>query len=188
MPLKHTLLGLLDKEAMHGYKLRKRAGEFSWIYPMTNASIYPALHALEGDGLISHESEIHNGRARKIYHITDAGRAKLHSWLNEAPEHTLSLRDQMLLRIVFQGKEHSDSSLGWIRGALEDLKQEISQFEASAASRSHETPGMKLAEEFGMDILRLRADLFEKLLRLPQQESASGKKPYPENRENFATA
>ena len=188
MPLKHTLLGLLDKEAMHGYELRKRAGEFSWIYPMTNAAIYPALHALENDKLIRHESQVHNGRARKIYHITDEGRASLRSWLDGDVKHTLSLRDQMLLRIVLHGKQDSPLSLSWISTSLESLEVEMKAFEAAAASREQKTQGMEVVEEFGLEVLKLRVRLFQKLLDLPRAEVGQQDESYIDGRNTFATA
>ena len=55
--------------------LRALAKGYSWIYPMTNANIYPTLRTLEEEGFVEHHSEVHDGRLRKIYAITDAGLA-----------------------------------------------------------------------------------------------------------------
>ena len=100
MAVKHTLLGLLSWKPMHGYRLRKVAQAYSWMYPMTNASVYPALHELERDGFIEHDSEVHTGRARKVYRITDVGRSELRRWLSMSPDADSSIRDPLLLKVI----------------------------------------------------------------------------------------
>ncbi len=173
MPLRHTLLGLLSQESMHGYRLRQRARAYSWIYPMTNASIYPALHALEESGFVAHKSEIHDGRARKIYRVTEQGKKKLHDWLTEPAPQTPCLHDQTLLKIVMQENEHAQHSRNWIALALESLRQEIAEFETNMASQETKTLGTELAHEYGFEMLRLRVRLFEKMLALTRDSQES---------------
>ena len=124
MPLKHTLLGLLQWQPMHGYLLRQHAKEYAWIYPMANASIYPALHALEKDGFIDHKPEIHNGRARKVYEITDAGRQELRHWLVSGADQKPSFRDQMLLKIAMQSDETMPDARSWLEETLAEVEAE----------------------------------------------------------------
>jgi DNA-binding PadR family transcriptional regulator len=173
MPLRHTLLGLLNDRPMHGYLLRQHAKGYSWIYPMTNASIYPALHALEEDGFINHKSEIHKGRARKIYHITEAGRNDLHSWLLESVSQTPCFRDQMLLKIVMQSDETIRYARNWIADCLESLRVEIANYESNmskmAMATNEQSLGMQLAHEYGFEMLRLRVRLLEKILAMTQE-------------------
>ena len=76
MSLPHTLLGLLDRSPAHGYQLRELARGYSWIYPLSNANIYPALRKLELNHWVEHHEEPHGGRVRKVYHVTEAGRAE----------------------------------------------------------------------------------------------------------------
>jgi DNA-binding PadR family transcriptional regulator len=172
MPLRHTLLGLLNNKPMHGYLLRQHAKSYSWIYPMTNASIYPALHRLEEDGFITHQSEIHNGRARKIYHITEPGRSDLRRWLLEADHQTPCFRDQMLLKIVMQSDDTIRYARSWIEDSLEILREEIAAYETDISSimaNAPKTVGMELAHEYGFELLRLRARLFEQILVLTRE-------------------
>ena len=170
MPLRHTLLGLLQERPMHGYLLRQRAQSYSWMYPMTNASIYPALHALEEDRFIAHESEIHNGRARKIYSITDSGRRKLEGWLIESVQRMPCFRDPMLLKIAMQNDSSLRCAREWISTALKNLRSEITQYQSDMSKMTSagrgQTIGMQLAYEYGFEMLRLRVRLFENLLAL----------------------
>jgi DNA-binding PadR family transcriptional regulator len=172
MPLRHTLLGLLNNKPMHGYLLRQHARSYSWIYPMTNASIYPALHGLEEDGFITHRSEIHNGRARKIYHITESGRRDLRRWLLEASHQTPCFRDQMLLKIVMQSDDTIHYARDWIKASLETLREEIANYQSDISSIMKNAPttaGTELAHEYGFELLRLRARLFEQILVLTNE-------------------
>ena len=172
MPLRHTLLGLLNDKPMHGYLLRQHAKGYSWIYPMTNASIYPALHALEEDGFITHKSAIHNGRARKIYYITESGKNDLHNWLLEYFHEAPCFRDQLLLKIVMQSDETIRYARGWITKSLESLRAEITAYQSNISSMtkvgSEQTLGLQLAHEYGFEMLRLRVRLFEKILAMTQ--------------------
>ena len=175
MPLRHTLLGLLDWKSMHGYLLRQYAKEYSWIYPMTNASIYPALHALEEEGFVSHEAEIHNGRARKVYAITDAGRSELRAWLESATAPSPSFRDQMLLKIAMQRDDTMEISRNWVETALRDLEVEIERHEKQLQGVSEHAQYARLAIEYGMDMLQLRKRFLERVLEYatPQQQASS---------------
>ncbi|WP_069803366.1 PadR family transcriptional regulator [Thermogemmatispora onikobensis] len=79
--LKYVLLELLQERPMHGYEMMKvleeRAGGF---YTPSPGSIYPTLQMLEDRGFItSSEAE-----GRKVYTITEAGRAFLAEHQHEA--------------------------------------------------------------------------------------------------------
>lgn len=57
-------VGMMDELKRHGYS----------IGPGT---LYPLLHRLEADGLLTSRSSVVNGKARKYYEITSAGRKVL---------------------------------------------------------------------------------------------------------------
>ncbi len=73
------ILSLLSRQPMYGYELaatvhRDTDGAFTW----REGSLYPNLHKLQADGLISGEwEERETGRKRRYYHITKKGRAAL---------------------------------------------------------------------------------------------------------------
>ncbi len=149
---------------MHGYRLRKHAREYSWMYPMTNASIYPALHQLEKDGFVTHRQEVHNGRARKVYLITDAGRAELSRWLADPPAQDMSLRDEMLLKLSLQHEDTFEKAREWLASNLEGLLAEIDAGERRLKDDEGLSPQTRMVMEFGVEMNRLRAQLYERLL------------------------
>jgi DNA-binding PadR family transcriptional regulator len=69
-----ALLSLLAEEPGHGYQLMKRLEERSGgLYRASPGAVYPVLQQLEDEGLVRVSEE----EAKKIYEITDEGRAEL---------------------------------------------------------------------------------------------------------------
>ena len=72
--LRLYLLKLLDESPRHGYEIIQQLKErFAGLYAPSAGTVYPRLARLESEGLVRHETD----GGRKIYHITDAGRAEL---------------------------------------------------------------------------------------------------------------
>ncbi|GAB3016552.1 PadR family transcriptional regulator [Mycobacterium bourgelatii] len=55
---------MADELAGHGYKI-------------SPGTLYPTLHRMERDGLLTSRQEVVEGRARRVYDITDLGRQAL---------------------------------------------------------------------------------------------------------------
>ena len=74
--LRLYLLKLLDEAPRHGYDvIRLLQDRFLGVYSPSPGTIYPRLARLEEEGLVTHE--VIDGK--KVYKITDAGRAELHN-------------------------------------------------------------------------------------------------------------
>ena len=75
------VLAILEEQGSYGYAILKRvrelsAGDLDW----TDGMLYPLLHRLERFGYISSEwGASPEGRHRKNYEITDAGKVQLRS-------------------------------------------------------------------------------------------------------------
>jgi DNA-binding PadR family transcriptional regulator len=92
--LRLYLLKLLDEAPRHGYDvIRLLQDRFLGVYSPSPGTIYPRLARLEEEGLVTHE--VIDGK--KIYKITDAGRAELNKRLDDLAdledEITASVRD-----------------------------------------------------------------------------------------------
>jgi DNA-binding PadR family transcriptional regulator len=46
-------------------------------YRVSPGTLYPTLHRLEADGLLTSRREVVDGRTRRVYQATEAGRAAL---------------------------------------------------------------------------------------------------------------
>jgi DNA-binding PadR family transcriptional regulator len=72
------LLAVLEKGPAHGYAVIEAlrsgsAGEFD----LPTGTVYPALHRLEGLGLVASTWSDGNGRQRRTYQLTAAGKKAL---------------------------------------------------------------------------------------------------------------
>ena len=68
------LLAVLEKGPAHGYalieSLRSRSGG---TFDLPEGTVYPALHRLEKDGLLSSHWSQDSGRRRRVYQLTPKG-------------------------------------------------------------------------------------------------------------------
>jgi len=73
--LKSIILKLLaENDKMYGYEITQKVSEISsGKIKLTYGALYPILHKLEDDGIVSTESEIVNNRNRIYYFLTPKG-------------------------------------------------------------------------------------------------------------------
>jgi PadR family transcriptional regulator PadR len=79
------ILSLLAEQPMYGYQLAKELERRSeGFFDFKEGTLYPALHRLERDGLLTSEWEVVTDRpSRKVYRITNRGRRALADAANE---------------------------------------------------------------------------------------------------------
>ena len=65
---------LTERDRMYGYELIQRVRELSdEQLLLTEGALYPTLHKLVSEGLLTTEKEKVNGRTRKYYRLTPSG-------------------------------------------------------------------------------------------------------------------
>ncbi|WP_345650095.1 PadR family transcriptional regulator, partial [Streptomyces tremellae] len=90
--LRLYLLKLLDEAPRHGYEVIRLLEErFQGLYAPSAGTVYPRLAKLESEGLVTHATE----GGRKVYSITDAGRAELAGRGGELAELELEIRESV---------------------------------------------------------------------------------------------
>ena len=88
-----VVLRLLRERPMYGYQMVKEVrdrtgGRFEW----KEGTLYPALHRLEGAGLLTAKWQLSPaGKRRKYYHLTRKGRAALSVKTDELREFSMAL-------------------------------------------------------------------------------------------------
>lgn len=88
MSVRTLCLAILEREDATGYEIRKMSteGKFRYFVEASFGSIYPTLARLESEGLVTVREERQSGKpTRKVYSITDAGRAEFVRALCEPP-------------------------------------------------------------------------------------------------------
>ncbi len=73
------ILSLLSGEEMYGYQMiTELARRSNHAFDLKEGTLYPILHGLEAEGLVSvREKKSEEGRTRKYYRITRKGRRAL---------------------------------------------------------------------------------------------------------------
>jgi DNA-binding PadR family transcriptional regulator len=72
------ILATIAEEPAHGYAMLQRLKQRSGgTFDLAEGTIYPALHRLERDGLLSSSWSVQSGRRRRVYRVTRAGRSAL---------------------------------------------------------------------------------------------------------------
>ncbi len=88
MSIRHAILGFLSWKPFTGYELKKKfADALSFHWSGNNNQIYGSLVELHRDRAV--DIEVQNQEklpARKLYTITEEGKAELRSWLLSEPE------------------------------------------------------------------------------------------------------
>ena len=78
--LQPFLLLALEQWEAHGYELIRRMSGFGFDTP-DRGSVYRTLRQLEKDGLVNSDWDTSNsGPARRVYSLSEAGRAYLDAW------------------------------------------------------------------------------------------------------------
>jgi len=112
--LRLYLLKLLDEAPRHGYEVIRLLEErFHGLYAPSAGTVYPRLAKLEQEGLVSHTVE----GGRKVYRITDGGRAELAARAPEIDALETEIRDSVAL-LADQIRED-------VRDSAKDLREEM---------------------------------------------------------------
>jgi DNA-binding PadR family transcriptional regulator len=113
--LRLWLLKLIDERPRHGYDIIAGLEEqFLGLYSPSPGTVYPRLAALEGEGLIEVERE---DEGRKVYRLTDAGRAEL----KERHDELERLGDRLTRSAHDIAREIRDD----VKASVRDLKREV---------------------------------------------------------------
>jgi len=99
--LRYFILGLLTRQPMSGYDVKRFLKSLSWLIGSPSAgSIYPALRVLLQDHLVKVDVELREDRPpRKVYTITQAGRRVLQLWI-ERPVGPGTSMKAFMMRLV----------------------------------------------------------------------------------------
>ncbi|MCK9897803.1 PadR family transcriptional regulator [Frankia sp. AgB32] len=102
MSIPLTLLGLLEREASHGYDLKREYDSlFGRGKPLPYGQVYSTLARLARDGkIIAGEAEPGAGPERRRYVITEAGATEFETWLTEAVPPEPHLQTTLFTKVV----------------------------------------------------------------------------------------
>jgi DNA-binding PadR family transcriptional regulator len=101
--MRYPVLALLASAPAHGYEIKRGLEERfgAVIAPLNAGQVYTTLQRLERDELVADDAVAQSGRPdKRVYRLTDAGRAALEDWLGTASAPT-RLRDDFFMKLTF---------------------------------------------------------------------------------------
>jgi DNA-binding PadR family transcriptional regulator len=114
--LRLYLLRLLEESPRHGYEvIRLLQDRFLGVYSPSPGTIYPRLARLEEEGLVNHEVV----KGKKVYRLTDAGRAELEHRMDELAE----LEEELTESVRDIAREVQED----VRDTVRSLREELTQ-------------------------------------------------------------
>ena len=146
MSLKHALLGFINYGPMTGYEIKKFFDtSVAHFWNAELSQIYPALKAMESDGLVEMKVEVQEDRPnRKEYSITEKGRRELLDWLAQPAERE-QVREPILIKVFFGAALRKDELLEVLRTEAEAKRQYLYYLEQGCSMIG------KFAEAIGLN-------------------------------------
>lgn len=164
--LKYALLGFLSYTSLTGYELE------NWINVSTGnfwhaklSQIYATLKSLEENGLVTSHVEPQEGRPdRRVYTITDAGRADLHEWLATPILDSEVKKDGLLLKLFFSYPTGKDAILTQLRLHLDLHRRQLARYRHDAIDALQDAvervPAIQ-KDTFMWDMVRRYGEMYE---------------------------
>ncbi|GEN34961.1 PadR family transcriptional regulator [Aneurinibacillus danicus] len=160
--LGYALLGMLVRKPCSGYELTQLLEVF---WQAKHSQVYPLLMKLEQDGLVTFVYVKQTGKPdKKIYSITDKGKALLAEWTRKSPAPPV-IRDEFLAKVYSIWLTDKDT-------AQRLFHERMTAYEEKIAFRKEEIKKMK--EEYGDEIESITSRHFGRYLlfcrKLKQEE------------------
>ncbi|KMK77576.1 PadR family transcriptional regulator [Alkalihalobacillus pseudalcaliphilus] len=104
---KFAILGLLTTTCNSGYEMKQMIDtSLNHFWKISYGQIYPTLKKLVDEGLaFSEEIEQEHKPAKKVYVMTDLGKAALQDWLEKPIEQLPVEKNELLLKLFFSNHQ-----------------------------------------------------------------------------------
>ncbi len=167
------LLGLLLRDAAHGYELKRRvASEFGSHWRIDFAQLYRSLAKLEAHGFVrARDAASEGGPARKIYYATARGKRAFETWIAEPAAS----------QNEFWVKARLATTLGYDVAALVNAErtrtetERVKQRQAQQAARASGDAGQLVLSDAALRRVQAETDavaLAEVLFRTPSRKTS----------------
>ncbi|OJY04037.1 MAG: hypothetical protein BGP04_00980 [Rhizobiales bacterium 62-17] len=135
--LSYQILGVLLREPRSGYDIVKELHSFR---PAKTSQVYPTLAELEEEGFVTSVDVDQKGRPNKrVYSVTETGKAILLSWVGSEPEPPTQ-RDDFLTMIYSSWMKKPTEVVAMFERRLVYFDKLVESFERSAAELRADFP------------------------------------------------
>jgi DNA-binding PadR family transcriptional regulator len=138
----YALLGVLAREPLSGYDISRRMrASVGAFWQAQRSQIYPELARLEAAGLVAHHRVEQLDRPdKKVYQITDEGRATLRRWVTE-PAGVPASRNEFVLKVYSLWLAEPRQALAFVRAREAQHRDRLDRLESSALALERERGG-----------------------------------------------
>ena len=139
-PVSYVVLGMVAEGATTSYDMKQKASRsvgYFWNFP--HSQLYAEPGHLVELGLLDEEREA-EGRRRRVYTLTAAGRKALDDWLREPTSEQPQIRDTGLLKLFFGEGLSADEVAELARAQEEAHRARLAAYEAvkdTVTNRNH---------------------------------------------------
>ena len=170
----YVILGMLSLGRRTGYEIKSLVDvstRFFWA--ASYGQIYPELNRLEEAGLVRGEEDRSNGRRRKAYDLTAAGKRALHEWLTSAEPLHIELRHEGALKFFFSDVLTPAEQLAQVRHIAETHERLAEQLRAIEPDEPEGKPPAPLMTlEFGIAYQEFLGDWCRRAQRRLEEDAA----------------
>lgn len=137
---KYVLLGFLLTGPLSGYELGALIRESTnHFWQESDASIYPTLKILAGEGLVTSENAFVGKRRKEIFTITDQGKELFYEWFKKTPEPDIH-REEFLLKLFFTDEKTEEEMQRHREEKLVQMKRSLKLFKETEEMLERELP------------------------------------------------
>jgi len=159
-PTSYIVLGLLEFAGESTpYALKQLvAGSVGYFWTLQHAQLYTEPERLAAAGYVN-ETRERTGRRRRLYTITEKGRAALEAWRNETTTELAELREPALLKLFFGADPKRLAA-----AQVEANRARLAEYEAIRDSMPDDLPpGPRQALEMGIRFEQTAVEFWEEL-------------------------
>ncbi|HEX2953658.1 MAG TPA: PadR family transcriptional regulator [Bacillota bacterium] len=170
--LEYIVLGFLGYGEATGYELKQHiCNSVGNFYSASYGSIYPILKKLEEKALATSRECVERGKQKKIYSLTDAGRAAIIQWLMVVPK---TMGCEMLVKMQFYHFLNREQITSLISQFIPNLIEQKENLERIYEGFADTDPIKFGTLQFGCDNYRFLIEWFQTYLRRVEESGDFG--------------
>lgn len=164
-----VILGTLMDRSLTGYEIKQLFETlYSYFYSSSYGTIYPMLHRMEKDELLTKESILQDGKPNKnVYTITEKGKKQFNEYLY-SPVESDSVKSDFLMRLFFGEHVGNDKVIEWLEMAQSHTMEQLDQLKDMCTLYKDEMqPSQVICIQIGMKNYEAKLEVItEGLIRL----------------------
>ena len=185
MSISHAILGILIEGERHGYQIAATLAERISGGPYNSGQIHQALERIEERGWAVSHAEPAEGRSRRPFTITPAGRQEFLAWLRRPVPVTRPVRDEMVVKLVFLGIHDPERLTAFLEGRRREHLRRLAYLSRESQPATDPGASVSLCSLLARDAFRFREEAGLRwvehcLARMQAMERPAGRGPADE--------